>query len=76
MCIRDSCKLNKTKKEILKEITTFEDLIFKEYQKRPIFYVTTEFYEDFLIDKFLHNPIWFRSIFGKPKLSDNREWQF
>ena len=71
-----NCKLTKTKEEVLNEIKIFERLIFEKYKKRPILYITKDFHKDFLIGEFPNNPIWYRSIFNKPKLADNRKWQF
>jgi lysozyme len=71
-----NCKLTKTKKEVLKEIKVFERLLFEQYKKKAILYVTKNFHRDFLIGEFPDNPIWYRSIFTRPQMIENRKWLF
>jgi len=71
-----NCVLTKSKTYIIQEIHKIEKLLHQKYDKKPVFYVTREFYEDILKGNFLNNPIWFRSIFHKPKISDGRPWLF
>lgn len=71
-----NCKLNKSKQEVLAEIERLEALLFDRYKKRPILYVTEEFYQDFLVGSFLQNPIWIRSVFRRPKVLVGRSWLF
>jgi lysozyme len=69
-----NCKTDKNKKQVLQEVEEFLQILERHYKKRPIIYVTKEFYDEYLIDQFRNNPIWIRNIFKKPKLKDNREW--
>lgn len=69
-----NCKLNKSKQDVITEIEIFENLIYKTYNKKPILYVTEEFYNEFLIDNFLDNELWFRDVFKRPKIIGNRKW--
>ncbi len=71
-----NCKLNKSKDEILAEIDTIEQILFKHNEKKPIFYVTEDFYNKMLINNFKNSPIWFRDIYKKPITKDNRKWLF
>lgn len=69
-----NCKTDKTKDQILKEINEFLDILESHYKRRPIIYVTHEFYDQYLVDKFKDHPIWIRDIFKRPELRDKREW--
>ncbi|TWP23578.1 lysozyme [Apibacter muscae] len=72
-----NCKTSRlSKNEILKEIKIFEEKIHNYYGKKPILYVTQEFYEDFLMDKFHDNPLWYRNIYRSPKIKGDRNWLF
>jgi len=71
-----NCKIKKNKEEILAEVDTLQQLLQQNYLKKPIFYVTEDFYNEFLVDKFSDNPIWFRDIYKKPNLKGNRKWLF
>ncbi len=67
---------DKTAKQIVEDIKIIEQKFHKYYGKKPIFYVTKEFYEAFLIGKFPENPLWYRSIFHSPRIKDKRKWTF
>lgn len=69
-----NCKLKKDKDSLIKDIKIFEEIIHNHYQKKPILYITQEFYNAFLLNEFKDNPIWARDIYKKPKLKDKREW--
>ncbi len=69
-----NCETNKTTKQILEEIERFMQILEEHYGKKPIIYVTQEFYDEYLIDQFILNPIWIRNIFFKPELPDDRDW--
>lgn len=69
-----NCKNNKNRNEIIAEIDTLQKLMYQTYKKTPILYVTEEFYEDYLINEFVKNPIWYRDVFKKPNPKGNREW--
>lgn len=69
-----NCKLLKSSEELMAEIDTIELILFKHYQKKTILYVTEEFYNKFLVGKYLDNPIWFRDIYKRPQIIDNRKW--
>ena len=71
-----NCMLTKNKASLLIDIKQFENIIFAKYAKKPILYVTQEFYAAFLQNEFKDNPIWIRNIYKKPKLSDKRKWIF
>ena len=71
-----NCTLTKSKEEILTELSLLEEKLMNHYHKKPILYVTHEFYDDFLLNQFMNNPLWIRDIYRKPTLSNNRKWVF
>jgi lysozyme len=71
-----NCKLRKNKEELLSDIDVFIQLLEEEYHKPVIIYVMEDFYEDYLIGRYLNNPIWFRDVRRKPKIKDDRSWLF
>ena len=70
-----NCKLTKSKEELLSDITAFISILEEEYNKRVVIYVTREFYNDYIIDRFPDNPIWFRNVYYEPTLK-RRQWVF
>lgn len=71
-----NCQLTKSKNELLNDIKFFENRIAEYYDKKPILYVTQEFYDRYLLNEFPENPIWIRDIYQKPTLKDGRNWIF
>lgn len=71
-----NCNTSNNTQELLSRIDTLQQRLFENYGKRPILYVTQEFYEQCLLGKFKENPIWFRDIYKEPTIADKREWQF
>lgn len=71
-----NCKKENHKEDIMLEIGQFIKTVENHYQKRVIIYSTYEFYNAYLINLFLNNPIWIRDILTTPKLKDNRNWLF
>lgn len=69
-----NCNLSKSKDSLLSDIKIFEEIIHKHYGKKPILYITQEFYNKFLLDELKENPIWVRDIYKKPELIDKRAW--
>lgn len=61
--------------DLLAEITEYIQIIEDHYQKRVIIYATQDFYQMYLINQYLSNPIWIRDIYRYPKLTD-RSWMF
>lgn len=70
-----NCQTEKSIDLILSEIQAFMTSLENHYGKTPIIYITQEFYNDYLQNKFLNNPIWVRDIFKEPKIK-NRPWTF
>jgi lysozyme len=70
-----NCQLIKEDSTIIKAIDTLQVLLTKQYHKKPIFYVTQDFYQRFSIgSQFPFNPIWVRDIYHSPALYDGRGW--
>ncbi|UOQ64973.1 glycoside hydrolase family 25 protein [Hymenobacter volaticus] len=71
-----NCQTNKTDEQIIQEIQDYINIIKEHYGQAPIIYVTIEFYDKFLQNRFTDYPIWIRDIHSKPELSDKRSWTF
>jgi lysozyme len=74
-----NCKSVPTRSGLEKELNTFIDLVQQKYRKRPILYVTHEFYDAYLRDRYPNSPIWisdFYSFDKLPVLSDRKLWLF
>lgn len=69
-----NCQLTSDKALVLAEIAVLINRLEDFYHKKPILYVTSEFYNDFVAYKFDNNPIWIRDIYTQPALVDSREW--
>jgi len=59
-------KLRPAKEKLQEGLTKYIIAIENHYKKRPILYVTYEFYEDYLYPEFKNERIWIRDIFSKP----------
>jgi len=71
-----NCNERPSKEEFIKELMILSDSIFAHYGERPILYSTPTFYEEYLEGEMQDHFLWARSIFGRPSLSDERDWQF
>ncbi|WP_210405324.1 glycoside hydrolase family 25 protein [Limnobaculum zhutongyuii] len=71
-----NCQLTTGKEQVLAEIAILIERLEVFYQKKPILYVTQEFFDDFLVGKFEQNPLWIRNIYRRPALKDRRPWMF
>ncbi|MCP4134287.1 MAG: glycoside hydrolase family 25 protein [bacterium] len=71
-----NCKARLGKEFLVNEIRDCIEALEKKYNKSPVLYVTSEFYETCLIGEFKKYKIWFRNIYGRPSLIDNRDWTF
>jgi len=62
-------------KEILqKELRDFIYQIEKNYNRKPILYVTHEAYEAYIMGDFEDYSIWIRDVIKFPRIKDNRNW--
>lgn len=52
------------------------NLLYEHYHVRPIIYATLSSYEMYIANHYEDYPIWIRSVYFEPVLSDNREWLF
>ncbi|WP_230514044.1 GH25 family lysozyme [Limnobaculum parvum] len=71
-----NCQLTTEKTQVLAEIAVLIERLEGFYQKKPILYVTQEFFDDFLVGQFEQNPLWIRNIYQRPDLKDQRPWLF
>ena len=71
-----NCASNKSKAEEIKDIYLFLEILEKHYGKKVIIYATKEFYDQYMKNEFLENPLWIRDILSKPKLTEKRKWVF
>lgn len=74
-----NCKSIPTPAALDKELNTFIAIIENFYNKKPILYVTYEFYDRYLKHKYPTNPIWisdFYSFNKSPTLADRKPWLF
>ncbi|WP_310484427.1 GH25 family lysozyme [Chamaesiphon sp. VAR_48_metabat_403] len=74
-----NCQSRPTQAELETELNTFIAIVEKYYRKRPILYVTYEFYDRYLHNRYTQQPIWisdFYSFNKLPKLADGKLWLF
>jgi lysozyme len=74
-----NCKKRPTQSGLEKELNIFIDLVQQRYHKRPILYVTYEFYDLYLRDKYRDSPIWISDFYSwnkLPVLADRKPWTF
>jgi lysozyme len=74
-----NCKKIPTAAELEQELNSFIAIVEKFYRKKPILYVTYEFYDRYLQHKYPDYPIWisdFYSLNKLPTLADGKPWLF
>ncbi|WP_309728275.1 GH25 family lysozyme [Chamaesiphon sp. OTE_75_metabat_556] len=74
-----NCRSQPTQAKLEQELNTFITIVEKFYRKRPILYVTYEFYDRYLRDRYPTQPIWisdFYSFNKLPILIDGKQWLF
>lgn len=69
-----NCNAEKSREQIILEVTEFLQLVELHYKKKPMIYATDEFYDAYLVGNFSNYPIWIRDIYRRPTLEDGREW--
>jgi lysozyme len=74
-----NCRSQPTPAALATELNTFMAIVEKFYHKRPILYVTHEFYDRYLRDRSATQLIWisdFYSFNKLPTLADGKQWLF
>ena len=71
-----NCPTDKSQEQIIKEIQSYLNKVEDHYGRTPVIYATKEFYDEYLQNRFVDNPIWIRDVFGRPDLIDERNWTF
>jgi lysozyme len=74
-----NCQSRPTPAELTTELNIFIAIVEKAYRKRAILYVTHEFYDQYLRDRYANQPIWlsdFYSFNKLPRLTDDQQWLF
>lgn len=71
-----NCKAENRLPNLYDEIVNYIAIIEKHYKKKVIIYSTFDFYDVYLKDKFLDNPIWIRDIYKEASLELGRSWTF
>jgi lysozyme len=74
-----NCRSQPTSAALARELQTFISIVENTYHKKPILYVTYEFYDRYLANRSSNQPIWisdFYSFNKLPLLSDRQTWLF
>lgn len=71
-----NCKYENRLPNLLEEIVDYINIVEQHYRKKVIIYATQDFYDLYLRDQLLENPIWIRDVYKEPKLENGRRWVF
>ncbi|NVO04022.1 MAG: glycoside hydrolase family 25 protein [Bacteroidetes bacterium] len=71
-----NCIAKPKKQEFVVELREMVKILEDYYHKSPIFYVSLDFYDEFIVGENFDNKIWARNILHKPRLSDGKPWTF
>lgn len=72
-----SCKMRPKPEAVRKEMSVFLQMVERHYGKKPIIYVTPDFFEDNGLSSFKGYPYWLRSTAGHPTAKyDGHPWLF
>lgn len=71
-----NCLTHKSNEDIRIDIRALIDSLQKHYGRKPLLYVTEEFYERYMVGYFDDMPLWYRNIFTKPSLGEDKSWLF
>lgn len=69
-----NCKEENRLDNYIDEVKKFITILEAHYNKKVVIYSTRDFYEQYIVNDFLENPIWFRDIIKKPTLEKGRSW--
>ena len=67
-------KIRPEREEFWKELETFIEIVKKKYGRPPLFYVTYQFYKDYIREEYDYYDIWIRDIFKYPDKSVIKKW--
>lgn len=71
-----NCKTSKSYEEVHADLRAMVHVLEDHYGRKPIFYVTDEFYENYIMGEFEDISLWYRDIFTTPHIKDGRDWLF
>jgi len=74
--VNNRCEEPQNQELLKKNLNILLEGLENHYDQSPIVYAMKDSYELYGISEFEKNPIWYRSIFTFPYLSNNREWTF
>jgi lysozyme len=69
-----NCETDLSKDELTNQIARCMQLLEEHYGKRPIIYVTQNFYDEYLTTRLTDYPLWIRNIYDYPEVKPGREW--
>ncbi len=70
-----NCARRPTPVEFQADLRVFLDAVEAAWNRRVVLYVTSDFYP-YVQGHFADNPLWVRSIFGRPRIAGFAQWQF
>lgn len=71
-----NCKSENRLPNFFDEIVEYINIVEQHYKKKVIIYATQDFYDLYLKDQLLDNPVWIRDVYKEPKLENDRQWMF
>lgn len=71
-----NCAKEPQKADLFTDLHLFEKRVKAHFGRKPVYYVTREFYRAYLSDGPITNDLWVRNIFFRPHLSEQHRWVF
>jgi lysozyme len=70
-----NCARRPDPRVLVAELAVFLEQVETHWGCRPVLYVTADFYDAYMVDRFTTHPLWVRDVFGAPQLPDGRVWR-
>jgi len=70
-----NCAERPSPEKLLEDVGVFSAKLKEKYGADPVLYVTSEFYDAYMRDRFRSPNIWIRSIYGRPNIPDEKSWK-
>ena len=71
-----NCGRRPTREQLFIEIHKFSKLLMDHYKRKPILYVTSDFFHFYSLKGDFEFNFWVRDIYGKPTIPNSNDWLF
>src|SRR6185503_11471658 len=70
-----NCSQRPSTQAFQSDLRQFLEIVETAWGRPAVLYATPEFYPEFLEGQFANNPLWVRSVFGRPRVAGFGRWR-